>query len=581
MSAAGWIQYAVFGVLVAISTPLLGIYMWKVFTGQQHLGSRAFDVVDQGIYKVCRIDPEGEQRWNVYAISLMLFSAAGILLMYGLLRLQGHLPFNPDHMTSVNPGTSFNTAVSFVTNTNWQVYAGESTMSQLSQMLSLVVQQFLSAAVGMAVCRGLDPGHHPQRRTTLGSFWVDTVRATTRILLPICFVFAIVFMSQGVVQNFSASRQVTTVAAQATHQTKNAALQQSVPTGPVGSMMPIEELGNNGGGYYNANTAHPYENPNPFTSILLSWLVVMVPFAFAVTFGKWVGSMRQGGVILASMVVLFVIGLVLIPVFEGPGNPKLASSGVNQAATAANIGGNMEGKETRLGVSASAIEGNSITATSTGSPNSAHESYTPLGGAVPLVNILLGEVSPGGSGSGLYGKLILVMLSVFIAGLMVGRTPEYLGKKIQAREMKLAVIYILAVPAAVLGFGAWAIVNPTALAGLSASGAHGLTEMAYTFASVSNNNGSAFAGITTSTTWYEVVLGLAMLIGRFVLIVPVLAIAGSLVRKQPVPATAGTFRTDTPLFLGLLLAVTVILVGLTYFAVVALGPIVEQLTGHF
>ena len=581
MSAAGWVQFAVFGVLVAISTPVLGIYMYKVFNRQDHVGSRAFDVVDNAIYRVCRIDPEGEQRWNVYAVSMLLFSLAGFVLMYALIRLQGHLPLNPDHLTNGGPGLSFNTAVSFITNTNWQVYAGESTMSQLSQMLALVVQQFLSAAVGMAVGVALIRGIVRKRQTTLGSFWVDTTRATTRILLPICFVFALVFMSQGVIQNFHAAKQVTTVAAQATHQTKNTAMQQTVTQGPVGSMMPIEELGNNGGGYLNANTAHSYENPNPFTSIMLSWLVVMIPFAFAVTFGKWVKSMRQGGVILASMVILFVIPLVLIPIFEGPGNPKLATANVNQSATSANIGGNMEGKETRFGVSASAIEGNSITATSTGSPNSAHESWMPLAGAMPLVNILLGEVSPGGSGSGLYGKLILVMLSVFIAGLMVGRTPEYLGKKIQAREMKLAVIYILAVPAAVLGFGGWAIVDKTALAGLWAHGPHGLTEMAYTFASVTNNNGSAFAGITTGTHWYELVLGVAMLIGRYLPIVAVLAIAGSLVRKQPVPATAGTFRTDTPIFLGLLLAVTVILVGLTYFAVVALGPIVEQLVGHF
>jgi potassium-transporting ATPase potassium-binding subunit len=581
VSAAGWIQFVVFCGLIAVSTPLLGIYMYRVYTGQKHVGSRVFDVIDHAIYRVCRIDPDGEQRWNTYAISLLLFSVAGILFMYLLLRVQGHLPLNPDHLPNGGPGLSFNTSISFTTNTDWQVYAGESTMSQLSQMFALVVQMFLSAAVGMAVAVALVRGITRSRRTTLGSFWVDTVRSTTRILLPISFVFAIVFMSQGVVQNFSAAKQVTTVAAVATHQERSSALRQSVIQGPIGSMMPIEELGDNGGGYTNANTAHPYQNPNPFTSILLSWLVVMIPFAFAVTFGKWVGSMRQGAVIFASMFILFLLGLVLIGAFEGPGNPKLKPAGVTQVASAANIGGNLEGKETRFGVSASAIEGDSVTATSAGSPNSAHESYTPLGGAVPLVNILLGEVSPGGAGGGLYGKLILVMLSVFIAGLMVGRTPEYLGKKIQAREMKLAVIYILAVPAAVLGFGAWAIVNPTALAGLSSSGPHGLTEMAYTFASVSNNNGSAFAGITTGTHWYELVLGLAMLIGRYVLIVPVLAIAGSLVRKQPVPATAGTFRTDTPLFLGLLLAVTVILVGLTFFAVVALGPIVEQLVGHF
>jgi K+-transporting ATPase ATPase A chain len=581
VSAAGWAQFGAFGVLVAISTPLLGIYMWKVYTGRRHLGSRAYDALDGVIYRACRIDPEGEQRWNVYAVSLLLFSAAGILLVYLLLRLQGHLPLNPDHLPNGGPGMSFNTSVSFVTNTDWQVYAGESTMSQLSQMTALVVQMFLSAAVGMAVAVALIRGITRRRQTTLGSFWVDTVRSTTRILLPISFVFALVFMSQGVIQNFSAAKQVTTVAAVATHQTKNTAMQQTVTQGPVGSGLPIEELGDNGGGYMNANTAHPYQNPNPFTSILLSWLVVMIPFAFAVTFGKWVGSMKQGMVILASMVILFVLGLVAIGLFEGPGNPKLDVAGVNQAATNTNIGGNMEGKEDRFGVSASAIEGDSITATSAGSPNSAHESYTPLGGAVPLVNILLGEVSPGGAGGGLYGKLILVILSVFIAGLMVGRTPEYLGKKIQAREMKLAVIYILAVPAAVLGLGGWAIVDKTALVGLSASGAHGLTEMAYAFASTTNNNGSAFAGITTGTHWFELVLAVAMLVGRYVLIVAVLAIAGCLVRKQPVAVTAGTFRTDTPIFLGLLLAVTVILVGLTYFAVVALGPIVEQLVGHF
>jgi potassium-transporting ATPase potassium-binding subunit len=581
VSAAGWVQFAVFGVLIAISTPLLGIYMYKVYTGQRHLGSRVFDVVDNAIYRVSGIDPEGEQRWDTYAVSLLLFSLAGILFLYLLLRVQGHLPLNPDHLPNGGPGLSFNTSISFTTNTDWQVYAGESTMSQLSQMFALVVQMFLSAAVGMAVAVALVRGITRSRRTTLGSFWVDTVRSTTRILLPISFLFAIVFMSQGVIQNFSAAKHVTTVAAVATHKESDPALQQTVTQGPVGSMMPIEELGDNGGGYMNANTAHPYQNPNPFTSILLSWLVVMIPFAFAVTFGKWVGSMKQGAVILASMAILFVLGLVLIGAFEGPGNPKLSPAGVTQSATSTNIGGNLDGKETRFGVSASAIEGDSITATSAGSPNSAHESYTPLGGAVPLVNILLGEVSPGGAGGGLYGKLILVMLSVFIAGLMVGRTPEYLGKKIQAREMKLAVIYILAVPAAVLGFGGLAIVSKWGLAGISSPGPHGLTELAYAFGSVTNNNGSAFAGITTGTHPYELVLGLAMLIGRYVLIVAVLAIAGCLVRKQPVPATAGTFRTDTPLFLGLLLAVTVILVGLTFFAVVALGPIVEQLVGHF
>ena len=503
--------------------------------------------------------------------------------MYGLLRLQGHLPLNPDHITGVSPGISFNTAASFVTNTDWQVYAGESTMSQLSQMFVLVVQMFLSAAVGMAVGVALIRGITRTRRTTLGSFWVDTVRSTTRILLPISFVFAIVFMSQGVIQNFSAAKQVTTVAAVATHQTQNPALTADRDAGPAGvARCRSRSWATTAAATTTPTPAHPYENPNPFTAILLPWLVVMIPFAFAVTFGKWVGSMAQGGIILASMVVLFVLGVVAHRrCSRAPATRSWPAPESTQAATASNIGGNLEGKETRLGVGSSAIQSDSITATSAGSPTAAHESFTPLGGAVPLVNILLGEVSPGGAGSGLYGKLVLVMVSVFIAGLMVGRTPEYLGKKVQAREVKLAVIYLLAVPAGVLGLGGWAIVDKTALAGLSASGPHGLTEMAYTFASVTNNNGSAFAGITSASRWYEIVLTLALLIGRYVLIVAVLAIAGSLVRKQPAPATAGTFRTDTPLFLGLLLAVTVILVGLTYFAMVALGPIVEQLVGHF
>jgi K+-transporting ATPase ATPase A chain len=493
---------------------------------------------------------------------------------------------NPDHLKAVSPGLSFNTAVSFVTNTNWQAYTGESTMSHLSQMFALTTQQFFSAAVGMAVVVALIRALTRKRRTTLGNFWVDMTRSTVRILLPISFVFAIVFMSQGAIQSFNSSKAVTTVAAQATH-SDAASLQQKVPGGPVASMVPIEALGDNGGGFFNGNGAHPYQNPNPITNVLLYWLVVMIPFALPITFGKLVGSRAQGSVVLASMVILFVAAIFVAAPLEGKGNPKLShpaptiATGVNQSETASHVGGNMEGKDTRLGVGGSTMSGVAVTATSAGAQNSAHESYTPIGGSVPLVNMMLGEVSPGGTGSGLFGKLVLVLLSVFIAGLMVGRTPEYLGKKIQGPEMKLVVIYLLMVPLVILAFASVSIVLDSAQKSLFASGPHGLTEMVYTYTSTANNNGSSFAGLTANTQWFDATTGIVMLVGRFFLIVPVMALAGSLVRKQPVPITAGTFRTDTPIFAGLLVVVTVVLVGLIYFPVLALGPIVEHLAGHF
>lgn len=580
MSGANWLQLIFFVVLIAISTPLLGEYMFRVYRGGKAPGDRVFLPVENAIYRVCGVDPEGEQRWNAYALSLLAFSLAGLLLSYLFLRIQGHLPFNADHMKGVAPALSFNTAISFLTNTNWQAYAGESTMSHLSQMLALVVQQFISAAVGMAVVVAFIRGIVRRRQTTMGSFWVDMVRSTTRVLLPISFIFAFVFMSQGVIQNFDASKTVSTVAVQSLDSNGQAVKTQTIPGGPVASMDPIEVLGDNGGGFFNANTAHPYEGPNPITGILLMWLVVMIPFAFPFTFGRMVGSMAQGYVVLASMVLLFFASVLIMAPLEGNGNNKLPAT-VSQAATATHAGGNLEGKDLRIGVGGSTINAASVTATSAGAQNSAHESYTPLGGSVPLVNQLLGEVSPGGDGSGLYGKLILVLLSVFIAGLMVGRTPEYLGKKIQSAEMKLVVIYILIVPVIILVFSGVAIAMKTPVHSLLSSGPHGLTEMVYTYTSTANNNGSAFAGITANTQWFNSTTGLVMLIGRYFTIIPVLAIGGSLVRKQVVPATAGTFRTDTPLFVGLLLAVTAILVGLVYFPMLALGPIVEHLVGHF
>jgi potassium-transporting ATPase potassium-binding subunit len=588
MSTANWIQLLAFIALCVISTPLLGNYMWKVYRGGKAPGDRFFLPVENAIYRLCGVDPEGEQRWNIYALSLLAFSLAGVLLSYLFLRIQGHLPFNPDHMKGVAPALSFNTAISFLTNTNWQAYGGESTMSHLSQMFALVVQQFLSAAVGMAVAVAFIRALIRRRSTTMGSFWVDVVRSTTRVLLPISFIFAFVFMSQGVIQNFHASKTVTTVASQTNPSTGQVSPAQTIPGGPVASQQSIEVLGDNGGGFFNVNAAHPYENPNPITNVLLYWLVVMIPFAFPWTFGKMVGSMGQGMVILASMVVLYIASVLILVPFEAGGNNKYPA-GVSQAATSTHVGGNLEGKDTRLGIGGSTLGAASITATSAGANNSAHESYTPLGGAVPLTNILLGEVSPGGAGAGLFGKLILAMLSVFIAGLMVGRTPEYLGKKVQSVEMKLVVLYIIIVPAFVLVFAGVAIAMKTPDHSLLSYGPycssycqqHGLTEMVYTYASATNSNGSAFAGISANTQWFNSTLGIAMLAGRYLLIIPVLAIGGSLGRKQLVPETAGTFPTNTPLFAGLLVVVTVILVGLVYFPVLALGPIVEHLAGHF
>jgi K+-transporting ATPase ATPase A chain len=566
--------------MVVISTPLLGNYMYRVYRGGKAPGDRIFLPVENLVYRMCGIDPEGEQRWSTYALCLIAFSLAGVLLTYAVLRFQAHLPLNADHQKAVGPLLSFNTAISFLTNTNWQAYAGESTMSHLSQMFGLVVQQFLSAAVGMAVGIAFVRGLIRRRSRTLGNFWVDTVRSTTRILLPMSFVFAIVFVSQGTIQNFHASRTVPTVVAVDTANTSAKTLQQTIPGGPVSSMTPIETLGDNGGGFFNVNGAHPYEDPTPINNLFLYWLVVALPFAFPWTFGRMVGSMRQGAVILVSMVILFLLPIFVMAPLEGAGNPKYPAR-VTQAETTAHVGGNLEGKEIRHGVAGSTLGAQAITATSAGMNNSAHESYTPLGGAVPLFNILLGEVSPGGDGSGLFGKLILVLLSVFIAGLMVGRTPEYLGKKIQAAEMKLVVVYLLAVPAVTLAFSAIAILLHSALGSLLSSGPHGLTEMVYTYASATNNNGSSFAGISANTQWFDTTLGIVMLVGRFFLMIPVLAIGGSLVRKQVSPGTVGTFRTDTPLFAGLLVVVTVILVGLVYFPMLALGPIVEHLAGHF
>jgi K+-transporting ATPase ATPase A chain len=571
MSGAAWLQLVALLAMLAISTPLLGSYMAKVYSGGNAPGDRMFGPVERVIYRMCGVDERGEQRWQTYALSLLAFSFVSLVILYAQLRFQGHLPLNPDGFSGVKPTLSFNTSVSFLTNTNWQNYSGESTMSQLTQMSGLALHNFVSPAAGAAVAVALIRGLTRSRSHTIGNFWVDLTRTITRVLLPLAFVFALVLVSQGVVQNFHGSNPVTTVAGQT----------QTLPGGPVASQEAIKEIGQNGGGPYNANSSHPFENPNPITDIFEIWMLLAIPFAFPFMFGKMAGDIRQGLAVMGAMFFLwFAISMVAM-VYETSGNNQLTAVGANQQATATQSGGNLEGKEVRFGPAASGLFASSTTGTSTGSVNAQHDSFTPIGGAAPLVNIMLGEVDPGGTGSGLYGILLFALLSVFIAGLMVGRTPEYLGKKIQAAEMKLVVLYIVFVPLVVLGFTAASVVMKTPLNSLLNHGPHGLTEMTYAFTSQANNNGSAFGGLTGNTSWFNTACALCMLVGRFMLMIPVLAIAGSLSRKQQVPVSAGTFPTNTGLFTALLTGVVVIVVGLTYFPVLALGPIVEQLVGKF
>ena len=528
MTSAAWAQLLVLIALLAISTPLLGNYMAKVYGSKRAPGDRVFLPVERTIYRVCGVDPESEQRWQTYALSLLAFSFVSLIVLYAQIRLQGHLPLNPDGLQGVKPALSFNTAVSFLTNTNWQNYSGESTMSYLTQMTGLAMHNFVSAAAGAAVAVALIRGLVRRRTLTLGNFWVDLTRTTTRVLLPLAFVFALVLVSQGAVQNLHASKPVTTVTGQT----------QTLPGGAVASQEAIKEIGENGGGPYNANSAHPFENPNPITNLLQIWLLLAIPFAFPWTFGKMSGDVKQGIAVLSAMLVLWLAASFVAMIYESQGNNKLTTYGVSQTATSTQPGGNMEGKETRFGAPTSGLFAAATTGTSTGAVNSTHDSYTPIGGAAPLVNIMLGEVDPGGTGSGLYGMLLFAILSVFIAGLMVGRTPEYLGKKIQGPEMKLVVLYILFVPLVILLFTGISVVMQSSLNSLGNPGPHGLTEMTYAFTSQANNNGSAFGGLTGNTNWFNTTGGICMLVGRFLLMIPVLAIAGS-ARAQAADAGVG------------------------------------------
>jgi K+-transporting ATPase ATPase A chain len=557
--------------MLAISTPLLGTYLAKVLSNDKAPGDRVFGPIERLAYRATGVDPQGEQRWTTYAISLLAFSLVSVLVLYGMQRIQAHLPLNPDHLGNVSSPLSFNTAVSFVTNTNWQNYAGEDTMAQFTQMAGLVVEMFTSAAVGICVAVALMRGLVRTRSNTLGNFWVDLIRIITRVLIPMAVIVAIIFIAQGAEQNLHASHVITTVSGQT----------QSLPGGPVASQEAIKQVGTNGGGYLNANAAHPYENPTGLTNLLSNWVLLAIPFALGWTFGKLAKDKKQGMAVLGAMFGLWIIAALIVSPLEARGNVHISQAQVSQSITAASPGGNMEGKEIRNGPILSGVFGASSTSTSTGSVNSAHDSFTPLGGGVLLFNMMLGEVSPGGVGSGLYGMLIFALLAVFIAGLMVGRTPEYLGKKVQAAEMKLVVLYLLMAPIAALAFAAISLVMHSSLSSIENSGPHGLTEVTYAFVSASNNNGSAFGGLSGNTDWYNTTLGISMLIGRFALMVPVLAIAGSLGRKQTIPPSSGTLPTGTPLFAVLLGGIAVIVVGLTYFPVLALGPIVEHLVGKF
>jgi K+-transporting ATPase ATPase A chain len=594
MSSNGWLQLAIYLLVLLLLVKPLGLYMAGVFDGTGAV-TRWFRPLERGLYKLCRVDGDASMSWKQYALSMLAFNAFGALALYALQRLQAYLPWNPQQMSAVTADSSFNTAVSFITNTNWQGYGGESTMSYLTQMLGLGVQNFLSAATGIAVLVALVRGFTLKQAQQIGSFWVDLTRSSLYVLLPLSLILALALVGQGVVQSFSAYQTATlvdpiTITEPVTDAAGNAVKDahgnpetkpvhvttQTIPLGPAASQIAIKQLGTNGGGFFNVNSAHPFENPTPLSNFLEVLAILLIPAALCYSFGRMVGDTRQGWALLAAMLVLWIPLLGLTAWAEGRSNPAYPPA-LAQAASAQQSGGNMEGKETRFGVADSALWAAATTAASNGSVNSMHDSYTPVGGLVPMWLIQLGEVIFGGVGSGLYGMLVFAIIAVFIAGLMVGRTPEYLGKKLEAYEMKMASLVILIPPFFSLVGTAIAVSAAAGRAGTANPGAHGFSEILYAFSSASNNNGSAFAGLSANTAFYNTLLGIVMWASRFWLIVPVLAIAGSLAAKKHVPAGAGTLPTHTPLFV-VLLASTVLVVGaLAFFPALALGPIVEEL----
>jgi K+-transporting ATPase ATPase A chain len=564
MTINGWIQILLFGAIIFAVTKPLGNYMYRVFEGDRQPLPRLFGAIERLLYKLCGVDPEQQQDWKQYALAMLVFSGITLLVTYGIERLQHVLPLNPQNFPPVPPDLAFNTAASFTTNTNWQSYSGESTMSYLTQMAGLAWHNFMSAAVGigiaLALARGITYRLQAGAAKTLGNFWVDLVRATVYVLIPLSVPIALLLVSQGVIQNFSSYVEITTLEG----------VKQTLAMGPVASQEIIKELGTNGGGFFNANSAHPFESPTPLTNLIEMLLIFSIPAAITYTYGRMARDQRQGWVLFAAMALIFVIGVWVAYYNEAQGNPLMRGMAVDQGA------GNWEGKEARFGIANSALFATVTTATSCGAVNSMHDSFTALGGLVPLANIQLGELVFGGVGAGLYAMLIYVILSVFIAGLMVGRTPEYLGKKIESREIKLSMLYVLIFPLLILYYAGWSLVAPYGLSSLNNAGPHGLSEILYAYSSAAGNNGSAFAGLNANTPWYNVSLGLTMLAGRFLMIVPAMAIAGSLVDKKAVPESLGTFPTNGSLFVVLLVGVIIIVGALTFFPALSLGPIVEQ-----
>ena len=560
MTVVGWLEIIiVLAAVVAAAVPL-GSYIKQVLAGERTLLSPVLHPVEKAFYAVAGVDPEREQSWRVYSFAVLAFSAVGFFTLYALQRLQNYLPLNPQGFDPVAPDLSFNTAISFITNTNWQNYGGETTMSHLVQMLGLTVHNFVSAATGLAIAVAVTRAFSRSESKTLGNFWADLTRTVLYILLPMSVVIALVMVALGIPQTLIGSIEATTLEG----------AKQVISMGPIASQEAIKELGTNGGGFLNANSAHPFENPNIWSNLLEIWALLVIPVATVFSFGRFVGDPKQGRAILITMGIVLVAGVATLYAAETFGNPLLSALGVDSAQ------GNMEGKEVRFGQAMTALFATATTGTSTGAVIAMHDSFTPLGGLVPMFNMLLGCITPGGVGSGLYGILVVAVIAVFVAGLMVGRTPEYLGKKIEAREMIFAMFAVLIYPLIVLGFSGASVLLKTALDSMNNAGPHGLSEVLYAFASTNANNGSAFAGLNGNTLWFNTTLGLAMFFGRFAYIVPVLALAGSLAAKKKVPASSGTFPTDGPLFVGLLLGVIVILYLLQYFPALALGPIVEH-----
>jgi len=566
MTFNGWLQIALFCVVIALLVKPLGGYMTRVFTGERTFLSPALGPVERLFYRLSGVDEKSDQNWLTYAVSMLLFSLVGFASIYALMRFQAMLPFNPAGQSAVEEGLAFNTAMSFNTNTNWQSYVPETTMSYLVQMAGLTVHNFVSAATGIALAIALIRGFARRSAKGIGNFWVDLTRCTLYVLLPISIVVGLFFVWQGMPQNLGAYTEATTLEG----------AKQVIAQGPVASQEVIKMLGTNGGGFFNTNSAHPFENPNAITNFVQIVLIFSIGAALTNVFGRMIGDQRQGWAVFAVMGILFLGGVVIAYWAEAAGNPAFAPLGIDTAASTLQAGGNMEGKEVRFGIANSALFATVTTDASCGAVNAMHDSFTPLGGLVPLFNIQLGEIIVGGVGAGLYGMLLFAILAVFIAGLMVGRTPEYLGKKIEAKEVKMAMLAILILPLSILGFSAIATVAAAGLAGAANAGPHGFSEILYAYTSATGNNGSAFAGISANTMFYNTTIGFAMFIGRFLMIVPMIAIAGSLAAKKIVPASAGTFPTHGPLFVGLVVGVILIVGGLTYFPALALGPLVEQ-----